>query len=246
MGSRYVYMFLLVFLFFFQSAVADDANIFTGSNASAVICEALTMGGAGSDVSIHINEFRDEDQVATASSTISAEVDNLKFDKDHNYWKATLLLKSGGRNLAPISVSGTYDVMASIPVLKRQVHSGEVITADDVIYDKQSSRHLRKDTVTDSKDLIGKSPKNVISQGRPIREAEISNPAVLLKGTHITMVYRSRNLEIRTTGEALDSGAKGDVVRIRNLSSKSIVEGVVENGDRVHVTSPDSDSAEAM
>jgi flagella basal body P-ring formation protein FlgA len=74
----------------------------------------------------------------------------------------------------------------------------------------------------------------------------MANLTILPKGTRVTMIYKSRNLEIRTIGEALDGGAKGDVIRVRNLTSKSIVSGVVEASDRISVTSPESDSAEAM
>ena len=133
-----------------------------------------------------------------------------------------------------------------VPVLRRQVRSGEVITAEDIDLSKLPVRNVRKNTVTDSRQLIGKSPKRVISQGRPIRQEEIANPAILLKGAHITMIYKTRNLEITTLGEALESGAKGDVIRVKNLSSRQVIDGIVETSGRVHVTSPETNSAEAM
>ena len=226
-------------------AAADDANVFTGSNASTIIAQALVKNGAGDDLTAHINEVRDEEQLATASGAISAEVDKLNIDKEHKNWKATLLFKADGRNLAPMNVSGNYEELASVPVLKRQVRVGETIAAEDIEFDKQPARHLRKNTATDTKDLIGKSPKHVISDHRPIRLDEIASPSILIKGAHITMIYRSRNLEIRTVGEALDSGAKGDVIRIKNLASKAVIDGVIETNSSVRVTSPD-DTAEAM
>jgi flagella basal body P-ring formation protein FlgA len=44
----------------------------------------------------------------------------------------------------------------------------------------------------------------------------------------------------------MDSGAKGDVIRVKNVESKSVIEGTVEAGNLVRVTSPDATSAEAM
>lgn len=229
------------------SAVADnESGTFTGSDASVVITQALIKAGAGEDVSVHINDIRDEDPITTASSSVSADVDGLNYDKEHSSWKATLLFKAGGRNLAPANISGTYDEMISLPMLKHQVHMGEMITQDDIEMDKEPAKQVRQETVTAAQELIGKSPKHVISEKRPIRQDEIATQTVLQKGTHVTMMYKSHNLEIRTTGEALDAGAKGDVVRVRNLTSKSIVSGVVEASDRIRVTSPDVDSAEAM
>jgi flagella basal body P-ring formation protein FlgA len=236
----------LLLLSFACSAFANEGNVFTGGDASTVITQALVTAGAGQDITLHINGFRAEDQVASASSSLSVDVDKLNIDKAHNSWKATLLFTAGGRNLAPINLSGTYDEIATVPVLKRQVRAGEVITADDIEYSKQAAHQLNSNTVLDMKDLVGKSPKRVISQERPIRQEEIASPTILTKGAHVTLVFRSNNLEIRTIGQAMDSGAKGDVVHVRNLSSKAIIEGVVETSDVIRVSSPETTSAEAM
>jgi len=241
--------FLVVLAFIVSPAaslLAGTQSVFTGMDASAMIEPALVKSGAGDDITIHMSNLHDENTLATASDTISAEVDNLNVDKEHKSWQATLFFKAAGKNLSPVNVSGTYDEMARIPILKRQVNAGEVITMDDITYDKQPARHLRKNTITNPKDLIGKSPKRVISQGRSIRREEIASPAILLKGTHVTMIFKAGNLEITTLGEALDSGAKGDVIRVRNMASKQIIDGVIETSGRVRVSSPDSSTAEAM
>lgn len=133
-----------------------------------------------------------------------------------------------------------------VPVLKRLVRIGENITADDIMYENTTAGEMHGNIITDSKDLIGKSPKHNILQERPIHQEEVSSPAILHKGTRVTMIYRTSNLEIRTLGEALDNGAKGDVVRVKNLSSKAIINGVVVNADTIRISSPESNSAEAM
>lgn len=243
---KYFYVLFALFLLPCH-AVADTANNkFTGADAAVAITSELIKSGAGYDIKTHINEVHDEDTIASAGNSVTAEVDNLNIDKEHSRWKAVLLLKSDGKNLSPLALSGTYDEITSIPVLKRQLGSGDVISLNDIEFIKQPVKFIRKNAVTDTKELVGKSPRHVISQNRPIRQDEISNPAIMLKGAHITMIYKSRNLEIRASGEAMDSGAKGDVVRVKNTTSKSVISGVVESGNIVRITSPDSYSAEAM
>jgi flagella basal body P-ring formation protein FlgA len=223
---------------------APNTSLFTGKDAAAIIADAMAREGVASDIKISISEARDEDIIAQGSGPVTGDADGISIDKAHNRWEATLLLKAGGRNLAPIKLSGRYDEMASVPVLKRQVMPGEVIAQEDIDWDKEPALHLRKNTVTDPHDLIGKSPRHVISQGRAIRLDEIASPAILNKGTQVTLMYKSHNIEIETYGQALDSGAKGDVVRVRNTTSKAIIQGTVESGERVRVTSPETDAAE--
>jgi flagella basal body P-ring formation protein FlgA len=213
-----------------------------------VIGESLIAAGAGNSVVVHINgaNMQDNDTVATAGAPINAEVDNLQLDKAHSRWQATLLLKANDRNIAPVNLSGHYEETAQIPVLKRPLQSGDVISESDIEWSQQPVTHLRKAIITDPKDMIGKSPKRMISQDRPVRIDEIASPALINKGARITLLYKSQALVIKTLGEAMDRGAKGDVIRVKNVESKQIIEGTVETGDIVRVTSPDSTAAEAL
>jgi flagella basal body P-ring formation protein FlgA len=136
--------------------------------------------------------------------------------------------------------------MMAVPILKHRIQSSEVIGEEDIDWDKQPVSRLRKNIITNAHELIGKSPKHVISQGRPIRTDEIASPAVINKGEQVTLFFRSRNIEIKTFGEAMEAGAIGDVIRVRNTTSKAIIQGTVESNNSVRVTSPDTDSAEAM
>ncbi len=248
MKSRFKVFLVLVSVISFpvKYVFADNLHVFTGSNAGTVVADALVKAGAGAGIKLNITGVRSEDELASAEGDIRAEVNDLNLDKEHERWKAILLFSAPGRNLPPVTLSGGYEALAIVPVLKRQVREGEVINANDIDYSKEAARHIRKNIITDVKELIGKSPKRIISQGRPIRQDEIANPAILQKGAHVTMIYKSNNLEIKTLGEAMDSGAKGDVIRVKNLASKSIISGVVESSDSVRVSSPENSSAEAM
>lgn len=229
-----------------RPACADAPSVLTGYNASKLVAGALIQAGAGNDLKVRINEVHDDSIVATASTPITAQVDNLSFDKKSATWRAVLLLQTENKNLSPVVLSGNYDVQEQIPTLLHTVRAGETITADDIGYTNQPARFLRSDIITDPKAIVGKSPKHSISQNRPIRQDEIENPAIMHKGTRVTMLYRSGNLEIRTVGEALDNGAKGDVVRVKNLASKSVIDATVESGDLVRVSPPGTDTAGAM
>lgn len=256
MKYRFIYFsFALVSFIFIWSADAAMAqsltpqqgmNVFTGKDASVVIAEAIIKQGVGSDIKVSINEAHEEDAFVQSSGIIQAETDKLEVDKEHSRWQALLLLKENDRNLAPIRLSGHYDEMTSIPVLKHVVQSGEIISEQDIDWSKESAAHIRKNTVTDLRDLIGKSPKHMISQNRAIHFEEIASPALIHKGTQITLLYKSHNIEIKTFGEAMEPGAKGEVIKVRNITSKAVIQGVVESADIVRVSSPENDSAEAL
>ncbi|MEI7669004.1 MAG: flagellar basal body P-ring formation chaperone FlgA [Pseudomonadota bacterium] len=237
-SSIFILLLLLPTKFF-----AEQNYIFTGSNALKLVSSALKDAGAGKEIKVFINNLRDEDVIANSTSEITAGTDALEIDKSSKRFTVNLFLKENGRNLAPIKLSGSFDELVEFPILKRQIKYGEIINQDDIDIDKQPSRKIRKNTITDVKEILGKSPKHIISSGRAIRTDEIASPTLIAKGARVTMIYKTKNIEIKTTGEAIDSGSKGDVIKLRNLTSKQIISGIVESSERVKVSSPDSDIA---
>ena len=51
--------------------------------------------------------------------------------------------------------------------------------------------------------------------------------AVVRSGRRLTVRYRKGNMVIETLGTCLDSGAVGDLVRVRNIDSRKVIRGVV-------------------
>jgi len=59
---------------------------------------------------------------------------------------------------------------------------------------------------------------------------------VVVHGQQVTLVAALGGLEVRAPGRVLNDGAVAARVRVQNLSSQRIVEGVVETADTVRVT----------
>ena len=68
-----------------------------------------------------------------------------------------------------------------------------------------------------------------------MRDQEISRPAIIKKDAIVQIRYSSPGMEITTTGQALDDGAKGRMISVRNLSSKKVIHAVVETNNVVRV-----------
>lgn len=223
---------------------AQAASVFTGREAAQAVGQALIREGAGDEVRVQMSGIREDDLlVPSAQAVVTAQVDSLHWDKARRSWDATLLLTSGGQNLAPIKLSGRYDEMVRVPTLKQRMQTGEIIAEEDIVWEDVPASHQRKNIVADSKVLIGKAPKRTISAGRPIRLDEITGPTIIAKGSQVTLVYKTSSIEIKTLGEALENGSLGAVIKVKNLSSKAAIQGVVEGEGKVRISSPENLSA---
>jgi len=210
------------YLFQLSSGDAEDA-----------IGKALVQKGAGTKIGISINGHRN-DALFSYSKPISVEIRGLQFEKPSR-WSANLLFVADNEVVSAMPVAGHYEEIIEVPVLKREVRSGDVIGEADVEMRDFPMTRTRTDTITDIAQIIGKSPAIAISPSRPIRQHEIASPAIIKKNGIVSIRYISPGMEITTTGQALEEGAKGSVISVRNTVSRKIVRAVITDENTVDI-----------
>lgn len=179
------------------------------------------------------------DQVVflSADHALQVVIHALQVDPSTKRWQAQAYIMSTGKTEMVKPIGGFYGAMIDVPVLTRQFGQHDVIEATDIVTRAMPERQLRKETITDAKDLIGKSPRSAISADRPIRATEIAMPIVIKRGDAVEMTYTTQYMHIKTSGVALEDGAKGSLIRIKNDKSEKAVSGRVEAAGRVEVNS---------
>jgi flagella basal body P-ring formation protein FlgA len=75
--------------------------------------------------------------------------------------------------------------------------------------------------------LVGKMAKRTLLPGRLIATIAVENPRAVSNGAEIKLIYRDGPLTIVTFAMALDNGAVGDTIRVRNADSGTIISGVI-------------------
>lgn len=213
-------------------------------DAEGAIGAALSERGAGGKISASITT-RDGDYIFSYGQPIAVEIRGLKFDRQTHRFSANLVALSGKEVVSAKAVGGRFDEMVEVPVLKRSVRAGETIAAADIELRDYPQARARADTITDMASLIGKSPERVISPGRPIREQEIAEAALVHKNDLVKMVFRRGSMEISTTGQVIDEGHKGSVISVKNLASKKIIQAVVQDSETVMIGGTEKQTAQA-
>ena len=175
----------------------------------------------------------------SSNHALKVVIHSLQIDTQARRWQAQANILSNGKTETVKPVSGTYIALVDVPVLTRQLSRTDVIEASDITTKTVADRQLRKDTVTEAKLLIGQSPRATISSNRPIRQSEVSAPILIKKGEPVQLTYTNPYMSLRTTGIALQDGALGEMIRIKNDKSEKAVSGRVAANGHVEVnTSP--------
>ena len=238
-----LYFLLLLLLPFLLMAVpllahAQEAGVsyrVSVADAEAAIAQTLQEEGLGEKVKVLLATQGLRTPLATYQKDVKVYVEQLQLDKTHQKFTSTLVFEADGKAMAPLTVSGHYEPTQALPVLNRAVRNGQVIGEDDIAMRDVPQDRIRKNTVTDKGQIVGKTALRTISPNRMIRTDELIAPAVISKGQPVTIRFLAKNLEIKGVGEAQEDGAIGSMIRVKNRDSKQIVQGIVEDEHTVAI-----------
>ncbi len=163
----------------------------------------------------------------------SLNIERITRDKISNRFFAILTADRGRHRH---TVSGTLLRMIEIPVVTRRIRKGEIVDHDDVQVITVSAKQIGPNVLVDQNELIGKAPRRTLIENRPIRTRDVRQPLLVKRGGLVSMIYQTKFMRISARGKAKQNGSRGQAVRVENIGSKKVVEGVITGPGEITVT----------
>ncbi|CAM3040093.1 flagellar basal body P-ring formation chaperone FlgA [Legionella worsleiensis] len=145
----------------------------------------------------------------------------IKCMEEDNHW--TLYV--------PIKVS----VLKTVLVAKRALVKGSRINNDDIYSLEMDAQKLKHGYFTNKKELLGLICKQDISPDSPLNNFNIELAKLVHRGDHVTIFATNDLLTVSMSGVAVDEGVLGDSIRVKNLSSKRVIEARITGEKKVTV-----------
>jgi flagellar basal body P-ring formation protein FlgA len=125
--------------------------------------------------------------------------------------------------------SATVDVRmhADLLVPTRTINRGEALTPVLFTTKRFDVTSWTEPMLADPTHLAGCRAKNMLVAGRQVGLARIERIPDVLNGGTVTLVGTVGTLEIRAKGVALQNGAVGETIAVRNLDSGKVVSGTI-------------------
>lgn len=153
----------------------------------------------------------------------TAEVVQLRYSKRSGHFTAVIAAPAGDPAAKRRSYTGRAVEVSIVAVPVHRVRRGTVITEQDVEMRSVPIRKLDSTTMTEMSDLIGMAARRTLRAGDPVRTRDIEEPKIVRKNATVTVQLKSRGLVLTVRGTALQSGAMGDTITIRNANSNRII-----------------------
>lgn len=120
-------------------------------------------------------------------------------------------------------------------VTTRSITRGEALTPELFTVMRREVTSIADPIVTGLDEIEGKEAARTIPQGKSLTFSMIKNEELIKRGDHVTIVYQNGNLQITASGEARQAGARGEAIKIKNLSTNKIITAEVLDEQSVKV-----------
>ncbi|MEF8751283.1 MAG: flagellar basal body P-ring formation chaperone FlgA [Candidatus Accumulibacter necessarius] len=128
-----------------------------------------------------------------------------------------------------IRVTGSYLVTA------RHLTPGQIVSPADVLAQSGDLGALPASVLTDPTQAIGKTVRNGIAAGQPLRSDLLTAAWAVQQGQSVKLLSSGAGFTISNEGKALNNATDGQIAQVRTTSGQ-VVSGVARSGGVVEVT----------
>ncbi|MEC7209802.1 MAG: flagellar basal body P-ring formation chaperone FlgA [Pseudomonadota bacterium] len=157
--------------------------------------------------------------------------------RQENAWD--IYVRTGYQSEAPakadkspenLEKSDNLDLMQRVIVV-RPVSRGDLLTREDL--GLQTLSRSGSGGFTDIDELVGRRAKKSLRAGLVLHDRHLQPDWMVHAKQSVSVVNNTGGIQVTTAGIALENGRLGDLVKVRNLSSNSILHGFVAGTKKI-------------
>ncbi len=222
---------------FDRARITRAARTVTADDVERALLAALRAQGLGRDMKVELANRRLSLDAATGPDA-PFTLGDVRYDRQDGTVVATVRLATGDGAARPVELRGAVYRVIEVPVLAHTLRHGDVVAKDDLAFAAMRADTLSPSMVTDADAVLGKTPRNAVRAGAPLRLSDFIAPVVVARGSMVILTLTTPSLALTVKGRALENGSRGESIRVENTRSRVTVEGIVTGAGRVAVNLP--------
>lgn len=112
-------------------------------------------------------------------------------------------------------------VSAKVVVAATDVAAGKALVGDQLRLERHDLSGT-PDSVSDLQAVIGMASTRALRAGAVVRQSQLAALPLVKRGELVRILVRREQVEVSMTGEAMEAGARGALVRVRNANGRVI------------------------
>jgi flagella basal body P-ring formation protein FlgA len=131
-------------------------------------------------------------------------------------------------------VQATVNVMAQYLVAALPLSQGQIVTDQDVIFEKGDLTQLPTGVFTDQAQAVGRTVSISMNAGTVLRQEMLKIAPAIQQGQTVMVTSKGSGFSVSAEGQAMAKANEGQVVQVK-VSSGQVVTGIARNGGQVEV-----------
>lgn len=172
---------------------------------------------------LHVDFAAQDRALLSLASPVQFAIEPQRYgDLGETSWYVTI--NPNTANARRVRVSAKARAWVDQVVLKRTVNTREAIGVNDVEMKPALLDRLAPDNIVATEQVVGKQAAREIRAGTVLSDRMIAPLELVRAGQAVTVSMRRGSIQIRSVATALQAGAIGDAVRVRNPSTNEVYE----------------------
>jgi len=147
----------------------------------------------------------------------------------------TLKISCSSPSTWRIFITSTVQVTKKILVIKHFVNKGQLLTKEDISFRKVNVSKLHNRYLENEANIIGKEVTRNLQAGSILTANNLTNPILIKRGDTVNIIAQREGFKITMKGQAMANGSIGERIKVKNLSTKKIINGSVTSKHSVKV-----------
>jgi len=148
----------------------------------------------------------------------------------------TVGVKCSGSVPWSVYVPVTVKLFKPVVVTTKALAARHIITTADVSLKRVDVGAFKRGYLSDMSLVIGQQLKYPLSTGALLNRNNVKPEKIVRRGDLITLIAEAGSMSVRMNGTALSDASLGQRIKVKNSSSKRVVEGIVDAPGVVRVS----------
>lgn len=127
-----------------------------------------------------------------------------------------------GPNIWSVLVPVQIRIFGQYVTTSRALAAGQVITPGDLTTVKGDLATLPSGIITASEIAIGKTLRNPLAAGQPLRREQLQAALVIRQGQSVRVISKGNGFAVSAEGNAITNASEGQVVQVRMASGQTV------------------------
>lgn len=135
----------------------------------------------------------------------------------------SMVFTADGQDVATVRMAADILFFGEVVCASKRISRNALITPEDLTTVYRNVSMMDERVIQDTDHAIGKMAKTTIQPGAILYHRQLKKQPLVKRGDHVTIMARHGKLQVTAPGEVKNTGAEGDMIKVKNLMSRRVI-----------------------